>query len=192
MTLLELKRSVFAYAPELSDILDDDILERLFNECQKLLAYDSKYLETKEVGVVNGVFDIPQDCLILREISFDGFRLKPYQYQTLPKDDIVGKPMYYFLVGGKVYLIPKADGKAVIYYTPQPTDMVNDNDMPYYDGSDYVLIAYAVMNGYRMLGDFNSATLWERKYYENRQNWYLTDTSRNFRQQRVRNTLPWW
>lgn len=190
MTLRELKAAVFRAAPELSDVLDNEALVHFLNECQRFLAYDSRHIEKKDIQVVDGIFALPSDCLVLRFITWDGYQLRPWPGDTLPEIQ-KGNPSHYLTLGNNVYLIPKADGTAGVYYTPKPQEMAADDDVPYYPNSDDVLVAYAIMNGYKILGDLNSATVWEKNYLERKQLWYLIDRSAGYRVVRVRNVLPW-
>lgn len=192
MTLADLKSAVYRTVPEIGEFIDEEALTQLFNECQRLLAFDSRRLAEKEVDVVNGVFTIPSDCLALKSVAWKGTALVPWAEEVLP-DIKTGCPIYYYQVGDKCYLIPKSEetDKVSIYYTAKPQDMVSNTDTPAVANSEEVLIAYVLWNAYRIMGDVNNAAIWEKTYIERRQAWFLLDRASNYRRLRVRNVINW-
>ncbi len=190
MTLAELKSAVYQFVPELGDYLNEEALVRFFNECQRLLAVSSARLEKREVEVVDGIFTLPQGCLGLRALSWNNRNLSPWPGDTLPEVR-TGEPAYYFQLGETFYLIPKNrdPGRVTVYYTPDVAEMSFDEDSPSVPGCERVLIAYAIWNACKIMGEWELAAAWERNYYDWRQDWLLLDSARNYRVAKVRNVL---
>jgi hypothetical protein len=193
MTLAELKSAVYRTAPGLGDFLDDGALTQFFNECQRLLAFDSQRLEVKDVDVIDGVFALPADCLLFKSVTWDGRELSPWPGETLPQIN-TGYPAYYFQVGNSFYLIPKpqdAGGKVKIHYIARPQDMQDNADITSLANCDEVLIAYALWNVFKVMGEDDQAAAWEKIYLERRQAWLLVNRAANYRRVNVRMAIRW-
>ena len=193
MTLAELKSAVYRTAPELGDFLDDGALVQYFNECQRLLAFDSQRLEVKDVDVVDGIFTLPPDCLVFKSVAWEGRGLSPWPGSSLP-EIITGYPAYYFQVGDRFYIIPKPqnpEGKVSVFYIARPQDMQADGDMPSLADCDEVFVAYALWNVFRVMGENDTATMWEKTYLERRQAWFLLNRAANYKHTKVRMAIGW-
>lgn len=191
MTLAELKSAVYLTAPGLVDFLDDGALAQFFNECQRLLAFDSQSLDVKDVDVVDGIFTLPSDCLVFRSATWEGKELSPWPGNS-PPDIIAGYPAYYFQAGDTFYVIPEprdAGGKVSVFYIVRPQDMQLGSDMPSLANCGEVLIAYALWNVFRVMGEDDQAVVWERIYQERRQAWLLVNRATNYMHTRVRTTI---
>lgn len=191
MTLAELKSAVYRIVPGLGEFLDDGALAQLFNECQRLLALDSQRLEAKDVDVVDGIFILPPDCLVFKSVTWKGRELSPWPGSSLP-EIVTGYPAYYFQVGDKFYIIPKPQdvgGKVSVFYIARPKDMLDDGDIPSLANCDEVLVAYALWNVLRIMGENNEAAIWEKTYLERRQAWFLLNRAANYRHAKVRMTI---
>ncbi len=220
MTLAELKSAVYRTAPGLGDFLDDGALTQFFNECQRLLAFDSQRLEVKDVDVVDGIFTLPPDCLVFKSASWEGRELSPWPGNSLP--DIIepqnwrtvrcsrrgnalqrpsrtltvgtGYPAYYFQTGDTFYIIPKpqnAGGKVSVFYIARPQDMQLNSDIPSLANCDEVLVAYALWNVLKVMGEDDAANKWEKIYFERRQAWLLVNRATNYRHTKVSMTIKW-
>jgi len=193
MTLAELKSAVYRTAPGLGDFLDDGALTQFFNECQRLLAFDSQRLEVKDVDVVDGIFTLPPDCLVFKSASWEGRELSPWPGNSLP-DIITGYPAYYFQTGDTFYIIPKpqnAGGKVSVFYIARPQDMQLNSDIPSLANCDEVLVAYALWNMLKVMGEDDAANKWEKIYFERRQAWLLVNRATNYRHTKVRMAIRW-
>lgn len=193
MTLAELKSAVYRTAPGLGDFLDDGTLAQYFNECQRLLAFDSQRLEVKDVDVVDGIFTLPPDCLVFKSVSWEGRELSPWPGDSLP-NIIPGYPAYYFQAGDRFYIIPRPQdtgGKVSVFYIARPQDMQADGDMPSLANCDEVLVAYALWNVFRVMDEDNEAAVWEKTYIERRQAWLLINRATNYRHTKVSMTIKW-
>ena len=190
MTLAELKSAVYRTAPGLGDFLDDEALVQYFNECQRLLAFDSQRLETKEVDVVDGTFTLPADCLVFKSASWEGRELSPWPGDSLP-NIIPGYPAYYFQVGSTFYLIPKpsSGGAVSVFYIARSQDMQADNDIPSLANCDEVLVAYALWNVFKVMGEDDAGAEWRNNYLERRQAWLLLNKAENYKQTKVLNVF---
>jgi len=192
MTLAELKSAVYRTAPGLGDFLDDGALAQFFNECQRFLTFDSQRLETKEADVVDSAFTLPADCLVFKSAAWQGIKLSPWPGDSLP-NIYTGFPAYYFQTGSTFYLIPKPGsvGAVSVFYIARSQDMQADSDTPSLADCDEVLIAYALRNVFKVMGEDDAAVAWEKIYLERRQAWLLLNKAVNYSHTKVRMAIGW-
>ena len=159
-------------------------IERLINEAQLRLASMTHKVVSSSASVTDGTFILPDDCLALKGISFDGRDLTKWSGINVP-DDQEGSPVWYGQVDDTVNIYPAASGTATIYYLLKPAHLSEADDEPELDNVGNVLIAYAVWKGKQEEQEAD-AQQWYAAYFDAESRWLDMDRKRHKRVYRIK------
>lgn len=184
MTLGELKAEVLSTVG--SDYIADAI--RHLNKGLLELSSNSQVLTRATVSVADGSFEIPDDCLVVKDVFYEGIPLARYYGNVLP-DDAKGTPFYWTKDNDniKLYPIPEGTVSVKLAYIKRETKMESEEDTHTLEDADEFLIAYAkwkVLIDTRGVSD--EALYWRQEAEKEKETWKKLNFSQNHKPRKVR------
>lgn len=184
MTLGELKAEVMStvgadYTADIVRYLNKGLLE---------LSAKSQVITRADVSVVAGSFAIPDNCLIVKDVFYEGAPLVRYPQRDLP-EDATGTPLYWFRDGNNIKLYPRPNGTASarLAYVKKETTMEAEEDTHTLEHADDFLIAFAkwkVLIDTR--GVSEEAMYWKNESQEEMEKWRKLNFAQHQRPRKVR------
>lgn len=122
---------------------ESDITRHINKALLDLVKESTRTTRQSVVTAFDGKADLPPDCLLVKNVYYNGYELRRYHNNDLP--NITGTAKYWVKDGDKIALIPNPGiGKtAQVAYTARPALLVNPDDTPSISDADDYLIAYA-------------------------------------------------
>lgn len=184
MTLGELKAEVMStvgadYTADIVRYLNKGLLE---------LSAKSQVITRADVSVVAGSFAIPDNCLVVKDVFYEGAPLVRYPQRDLP-EDATGTPLYWFRDGSNIKLYPRPNGTASarLAYVKKETTMEAEEDTHTLEHADDFLIAFAkwkVLIDTR--GVSEEAMYWKNESQEEMEKWRKLNFAQHQRPRKVR------
>jgi hypothetical protein len=127
---------------------------RYINSAQKELALDTNKRTSGTVSVSNGTGSLPSDCLFVDKVFLNGNEIKPNESDSKYMNQNVSGTRW-FVDDDDLKIIPSTSGDYEISYIATPEELVDDEDVPVFNGADEYFIAYAV---WKASSDIEGAT----------------------------------
>lgn len=168
---------------------------RYLNKAQLLLAKDSKWEKSVNIAVTAGVITIPADCLIPKNIYYNGTELNYVEKDMRISTSTTTDPANWTKLSSQLLVDTKVtcttDGTAVLYYIPRPATMTLDTDVPELNDADEALIAYARYMLYTDAEDEDSAAYWEGEWLKRRAEWLDLNGIQDYEIETIENVSGW-
>lgn len=196
MTLKEMIARVMRALPAAQPGLIGELDVRdTLNDAQKHLArLSSKPVVWEyELEANLNVIPFPTDMYVLRSVYWESDSVHRELYpdkETLAIDQpdesdktdaVSAEPTRYYTQGSRILIMPKPTvaGTVRIVYTPAPTEMTEDGDVPDLEGSENYLIAYT-LHRFHLEASSPAMQLWEMEKMKEESTWLMT-TDQNYR-----------
>ena len=184
MTLGELKAEVMSavgadYTADIVRYLNKGLLE---------LSELSQIITRTEIGTVNGIFALPSDCLIIKDILYKGIYLSRYDKTDFP-DKLAGTPLYWQRDGDNIELYPVPEGMVAVtlVYAKREAVMEAEDDAHTLEHADEFLIAFAK---WKVLidtkGVSDEALYWRQESEAEKEKWRKLNLAQHHRPRKVR------
>ena len=159
---------------------------KFLNDALEDLAMSSSFTRRRKIGVTDGSFDIPDDCLFIRKVAYEGTPIDLYYGQETPNLGR-GKPVYWQKDETNIRVFPVPDdGKEVeLIFCPRPANMVDNDDLPDYPDAEDALIAYAKWIIYTRFEDVSAAEYWQGQYLIQKAKWLILNGRQHKQARRV-------
>lgn len=176
MNLGQLKTAIIEQVEKVSGPCHADVV-RYVNDALLELSSEIQVTTRAMVNMVNGVGELPADCLFPQNVYHDGNRVYKYASDSVVTPDNTGKPFYWLLDGTKIKTIPiLASGQLELVYVEKAVDMVEDTDEHNIPFADKFVIAYGVWKSIlEQDGPTIEAQYWQAETERERDMWKKID-----------------
>lgn len=141
---------------------DVDVTRRLNNALLELAVETKKYTSSA-VPVVNGEGMLPVNCLYAAKVYRDGVLMPRNKSDSQNSKQAVAESCW-FVADNKLKILPLATGSYELLYIPIPATLINDDDVPVFEGADEYLINYAIWKSIADIDGLDSRALfWQQE-----------------------------
>ena len=165
-------------------------VDRYLNKGLRELSSKAEVLTRADAVISSGKCSIPADCLIMRDVYYNGQKLSRYEGTDVPDDDNASSQPYEWLKDGsniKFYPI-SANGETVqLVYVKNDATLVDDDDVPTLEHCEDFLISFAKSKVLAdTAGPTDLALFWKQEAETERYLWEKLNKAQNQRPRKVR------